>query len=63
MLDKLFGEKVVIAPMLSMAGAILTRLGNGPDPLSPDRIAREALSNPVPWRYPQTTHKEKEVGK
>ena len=48
MLDKLFDEKTTAALVLALAGAIATRAANGPGPLSPRRIARGVLSNPVP---------------
>ena len=48
---------------LFSAGQILARVANGPGPLSLGRIARGALSNPVPRPEPKTTRKEKDVGK
>lgn len=63
MLNTLLSEKVTAALVLALAGTILARMANGPGPLSPARIARGALSNPVPRPEPATSSKEEDLGK
>lgn len=50
-------EEAYVALVLVLAVAIVARVANGPGPLSLGRIVRGGLSNPVPWRKPETTQK------
>ena len=59
--ERLRSEEAMAALVLFSAGGILARAANGPGPLSLRRIARGALSNPVPRREPKTASKEKNV--
>ena len=56
------GEEAMAALALFSAGQVLARAANGPGPLSLGRIARGALSNPVPRPEPKTSSKEKDLG-